>query len=195
MPDAIGRFFSSRIATGGGPCRRQARAQRVARLQDEIGLVGRHGRRVGTGDREFVPFGGLDRDAVAEAREDGEAFDEMIAVGAPSGDVEREIDLRRREFDARQDRLLQFQNGQDQSFARRYSPVLGSLTSVPVGAVGGLLLGAAHLGGHALGFLHEGAVADIGDDADQGEKDDLGHAFTPSLKGRRNSSTGSGKEA
>ena len=135
MPDATGRFFSSRIATGGVIAVRQARAQRVARLQDEIGLVGRHGRRIGTGDGEVVPFGGLDRDAVAEARENGEAFDEMIAVRAPSGDVQREIDLCRREFDAWQDRLLQFRNGQDQSFARRYSPVLGSLTSVPLAPV------------------------------------------------------------
>ena len=43
MPDAIGRFFSSWIATGAVVADGQCRAQRVARLQYEIALVGRHG--------------------------------------------------------------------------------------------------------------------------------------------------------
>lgn len=39
----------------------------------------------------------LDLEPVAKACEDGKAVDEMIAVVAPAGDMQRQVDLGRRE--------------------------------------------------------------------------------------------------
>ena len=98
MPDATGRFFSRLMATGGALLQTTMLAQRVAGFQDQIAAVERDRGGVSSGHAEFVPVGKGSLDPVAEAREHRQAVDQMIAVGAPAGDVQSEIDLGRREL-------------------------------------------------------------------------------------------------
>ena len=76
MPDATGRFFSSRIATGvAATARKAARSASRALSTRLVSSVG-HAGSIGAGDRECVPIGWLQRYPVAEAREDDEALEE-----------------------------------------------------------------------------------------------------------------------
>ena len=62
----------------------------------EIARVRRRMRREGAVDGKLQRLGRGDLDAVADVGEDGDAVEQMIAVGAAAGHVQREIDLRRR---------------------------------------------------------------------------------------------------
>jgi hypothetical protein len=71
-------------------------AQGIARLDHQIAVVERQAGGIAPGHREFILLRRLDLEPVAEAGEDGKAVDEMITVVAPSGDMQRQVDLGRR---------------------------------------------------------------------------------------------------
>jgi hypothetical protein len=71
-------------------------AQGIARLHHQIIAVERQAGGIAAGYREVVLLRRLDLEPVAEAGEDGKAVDEMVAVGALSGDMQRQVDLGRR---------------------------------------------------------------------------------------------------
>jgi hypothetical protein len=71
-------------------------AQGVAGSDHQIAAVERQASGIAAGYGEFVMLRRLDLEPVAEAGENGKAVDEMVAVVAPSGDMQRQIDLGRR---------------------------------------------------------------------------------------------------
>ena len=91
MPDAAGRVF--RQCDRGPPL-----APEEARgLQDEIGLIGGHALGLGAVDSDGETVSLVEADNIARRAEGDEAVEQVIAVGASAGDVERQIDLRGRE--------------------------------------------------------------------------------------------------
>ena len=134
---------------------RKRRAQPVARREHEIAVAERHVIGERPGDGETIRRRRLDRDAVAEAGEDRQAFEQMIAVGATADDMQREVDL-----GGRVERQRVGSPFQNQLLPSMPALVLGKpvfaglriLDQRAVGAVGGLLLGAPHLGGDAIGL-------------------------------------------
>jgi hypothetical protein len=71
-------------------------AQGIAGSDHQIAVVERQAGGITAGDREFVTLRRLDLEPVAEAGEDGKAVDEVVTVVAPSGNMQRQVDLGRR---------------------------------------------------------------------------------------------------
>ncbi len=69
---------------------------------DEVGVAGPGGRREGAGDREAVLPGATRDDLVADAGEDDQAFELVVAIGAAAGDVQGKVDLGGSRLDQRQ---------------------------------------------------------------------------------------------
>ena len=68
----------------------------LRRAPGKIGAVAGRMRGEAAGEGDVQPVGGGDLDAVADLGEDGDAVDEMVEVGAPSGHMQGKVDLRRR---------------------------------------------------------------------------------------------------
>ena len=97
MPEATGRFFSSAMATG-GQCRLAGNAAAAHRVRLSTRLLPSSGT-VGAKARSTTKpscSAGARRHAGRRTGEDRQALDQVIAVGAPAGDMQREVDLGRR---------------------------------------------------------------------------------------------------
>ena len=99
MPAATGKFFSSRKCPPLRPGTR--RAQGGFGLQHQIVGIGPAGRGIAAGDGETGVRARLQRERVGDAGKDDQAFQLMIAVGAPADDAQGQVDLGRSLFGER----------------------------------------------------------------------------------------------
>jgi hypothetical protein len=76
-------------------------AERGERTHDEVGAALPQGRSEGARDFEAIGFGGGGLELVGDIGEDDQAFEVVIAIFTPTGNVQRQIDLGRRRLNDR----------------------------------------------------------------------------------------------